>query len=80
MPPANESRPSLSTVTKGSNLAISLISLSIDGNVSKSSAVKVDPGPTPRVSKLTACPVTIISSIFEPPSWMLRVYSPPRLV
>ena len=54
IPPAKDNLPSLSTVTKGSNLAISLISLSIEGRVAKSSDVKVDPGPTPRVSKFTA--------------------------
>ena len=68
------------TVTKGSSLAISLISRSIEGNVEISSASKVEPGPTPRPLKSTACAVTTISSTPDDPRVNDRFASLPSLV
>ena len=59
---------------------MSFMSLSIEGRVAISFASNVEPGPTPKDSRSPALPVTIISSTSAPPSLILRVFSPPKLV
>ena len=58
IPPPKDNLPPLSTVTKGSNFAMSFISLSIEANVAISVESNVEPGPTPNFPRSAALPVT----------------------